>query len=107
MTITEMVDKCYESARDRGWIEREVSIPEQIALIHSEISEALECYRNAEDVSWTDKNGKPQGIASEYADTLIRIAHYSKLLGIGLEAEVLRKLEYNKTRPYRHGGKLI
>lgn len=106
MTITEMVDRCYEQAKASGWTEKEVPIPEQIALIHSEASEALESYRNREPLSWTTAYGKPQGISSEFADILIRVGHYSRLLGIDLEAEVIRKLEYNATRPYRHGGKV-
>ena len=46
------------------------------------------------------------GIASEFADILIRIGHYSEMLGIDLEMEVIRKLKFNSLRPYRHGGKL-
>jgi NTP pyrophosphatase (non-canonical NTP hydrolase) len=105
MTITELVDICYKAACDKGWGEKPVPVTEQVALIHSEASEALEAYRNHEPVSWIDKDGKPQGIASEYADILIRVGHYSKLLKIDLEAEVQRKLAYNATRPHRHGGK--
>lgn len=107
MTINELVEKSYEQARLSGWTEREVPIPEMIALIHSEASEALECFRKGEAISWTDETGKPQGVASEFADILIRIGHYSFLLRIDLDEEIKRKLEYNKTRSHRHGGKLI
>jgi NTP pyrophosphatase (non-canonical NTP hydrolase) len=107
MTIAEMQERCYEQAKLKGWTLQEVPIPEQVALIHSEASEALECYRNDEPFSYTGEDGKPLGIASEYADILIRVAHYSQLLGIDLEAEVVRKLDYNLTRSHRHGGKRI
>jgi len=106
MTIKDLVEQSYEQAKKSGWLERDVPVPEMIALIHSEASEALECYRNMEPTTWTDGHEKPQGIASEFADILIRIGHYSGLLGIDLDAEVKRKLEYNATRPHRHGGKL-
>lgn len=106
MTIQEMVDESYNNAIERGWIDP-VPIPEMVALIHSEVSEGLESFRNKEEISWTDKDGKPQGIASEFADILIRIGHYSALLGIDLDYEVKRKHTYNRTRPYKHGGKVI
>lgn len=106
MTIQEFQDKCYAQANALGWTAKPIPIPEQIALIHSEASEALEAYRNNEPLSWTDDSGKPQGIGSEFADIMIRIGHYAEILNINLESECTRKLEYNMTRGYRHGGKL-
>src|SRR5437868_4195189 len=109
MTLKELQQRCFEQAKELGWAEKPIPVPEQIALIHSEASEALESWRDNEPVSWEakDKNGemKPLGIASEYADILIRVGHYAVLLGIDLEYEVVRKLKYNTTRGHRHGGK--
>jgi NTP pyrophosphatase (non-canonical NTP hydrolase) len=82
-----------------------VEIPEQVALIHSEASEALEAWRNKEPLCWTDENGKPQGVGSEYADIVIRVLHYCSLLGINLDTELKKKMDYNDTRAYRHGNK--
>ena len=107
MTIQEFQERCYKQAVDSGWDEKEVSIPEQIALIHSEASEALESFRNNEVLSFYDGDGKPCGLASEYADIMIRIGHYATKLGIDLETAVINKLEYNLTRKWRHGGKRI
>lgn len=106
MTIEELVSKCYEQAALSGWAEKPIPIPEMIALIHSEASEALEEYRNNKPLSYDGENGKPEGIGPEFADILIRIGHYCGQLGIDLEEEVERKLAYNATRSYRHGGKL-
>jgi NTP pyrophosphatase (non-canonical NTP hydrolase) len=107
MTIQELQARCFDNAKKLGWDDKPVPIPEMIALIHSEASEALEAYRNGEPLSWTEEgSGKPQGLASEFADILIRVGHYAEKLGIDLTAEVDRKLTYNLTRGYRHGGKL-
>lgn len=107
MTIKELVERCYNQAVELGWADKVVPIPEQIALIHSEASEALEEYRDNAPISYDGAKGKPEGIASEYADIIIRVCHYSKLLGIDLEYELDRKLKFNLTRGHRHGGKQI
>lgn len=106
MEIKEFQREVFDWAKRKGWLEREVLVPEQCALIHSEISEALECFREGKPLLWFDENNKPQGIASEYADAVIRIAHYCSLLGIDLEEALRAKMTYNESRPYRHGGKL-
>lgn len=106
MTITELVEKCFDQAVRSGWTDKPISIPEQIALIHSEASEALEEYRNDTPFLYF-KDGKPEGIAAEYADIVIRVCHYAHDLGIDLEKTILQKLAFNASRGHRHGGKKI
>ena len=107
MTLREMQEECFSNAVKLGWTEKPIPIPEMIALIHSEASEALEAYRNDEPLSWfSEMDNKPLGLATEFADILIRVGHYAELLKIDLDYEVRRKLDYNLGRPYRHGGKL-
>ena len=80
--------------------------PEHIALIHSEVSEALESYRTGEPLIWLD-GAKPKGIGSELADVIIRTAHLAADLHLNLDELVEQKMTYNRTRPFKHGGKKI
>ena len=48
---------------------------------------------------------KPEGIAAELADVIIRVLDYCAYAGIDIENVLKVKHEYNKSRPYRHGGK--
>ena len=97
-------DRIVDWAKRKGWMDREVPVPEQIALVHSELSEALESWRVSEPLLWLDE-GKPCGLASEYADAAIRLFHYAGLNGFDLLEVVETKMQYNENRPYRHGGK--
>lgn len=113
MTVKELIEESYKCAMDKGWWPPDESpnFPEKIALMHSELSEALEEYRNGhalQEVYYVDKNGqqKPEGIPIELADVLIRIADLCGHYNIDIEAAIKAKQEYNRTRPVRHGGKL-
>lgn len=197
-------DEVFQINKENGWHEGERTYGELIALVHSEVSEALEDYRNGKAVNevWYEYKskdfrptsstnddkftceyasrlseysgkeilGKPCGIPSELADIVIRILdicglygwdievkHYRKVniypqkflahlasihkslsdsynddkdtftdpvityldvaiqeveficqqAHIDLESIIHQKLEYNKTRGYKHGGKVI
>lgn len=110
MTINELVKEVHELAKSKGWYDDKESdnVPTKIALIHSEVSEALEEFRNGKMGTWyKEGSAKPEGFDIELADVVIRIMDLCGRLGIDLEKAVLTKHEYNKTRPYRHGGKKI
>lgn len=76
---------------------------------HAEISEAWEEYRK---YGWRPErfmyreNGKPEGIAVELADVLIRIFDTCAAYDVPLADALILKMAYNTTRPQRHGGKL-
>ena len=110
MTIKELMKESNATAIAKGWWEDERTFGDIIALMHSELSEALEEYRRegtrAYRMLW-HSNGKPEGIAVEFADVLIRIFDTCQRLEIPLEEALAEKLSYNQTRPYKHGGKVI
>lgn len=73
---------------------------QMLALIHSEISEALEADRK--DLM-DDKLPHRKGLEVELADALIRICDMAGGLNMDLGGAVEEKLLYNTTRPYKHG----
>ena len=105
-TIRELVQVAYQDATKKGWHQQMHSFGDLIALAHSELSEALEAYRLTGDyLPLVGPGGKPEGVPSELADVVIRIADMCGYLGIDLSEAVVNKLAWNRTRPHRHGGK--
>ena len=126
--LEEIQAECGRIAKEKGWDDEPVDFGMTLALIHSELSEALEEYRlnrgksyiyhtyqtsdgstfmHEGDVSCTPNcDKKPEGIPVELADAIIRILHFANVEGINMEKVVLDKIEYNATREYRHGDKL-
>ena len=113
-------NKFHNLAREKGWWNNckcnsvsealdqdkvEVLIPEKLALIHSEVSEALECYREHQMGVSVGADGKPVGFPTEIADVVIRCYDLAAALGIDLDWSIDRKHTFNRTRPVRHGGK--
>lgn len=96
MTIDQMVREAHLTAIDKGWWIYPRTDLEIHALIHSELAEATEAYRN----------NKPDMLLEELADVLIRIADYCGHKNWDLNTAVALKMAYNKTRAFRHGNKV-
>lgn len=113
MTIAELVESSHRVSLQHGWydlqtvdgkiVEELVPIPEKLCLVHSEISEALEAFRDHGLLCVAEP--KPEGFVIELADAVIRIADLCGALGLDLEHAIRNKQAYNANRPYRHGGK--
>lgn len=136
---------CYEMSASKGWHERLLGEPAldgghptdvnvdgvaaKLALIHSEVSEALEELRkDGKDGKRTmqryyvtqarpgtkevyagtvgaEEELKPEGFVVELADVVIRIGDLCGALGLDLDGAIKAKMAFNATRPHKHGGK--
>lgn len=117
---------------EKGWRAEgnpQRNVGELTSLLHSEVSECFEAHRNNEPALWFEHTpapgfktnahdphaldpalpngtlGKPEGMAAELADVIIRVLDMADELGLPVVEAVIQKHAYNQTRPYRHGGK--
>lgn len=87
----------------KGWWEKERELGTVIALMHSELSEALEFGRKGDGLS--DHIPDFTGIEEEFADVIIRIMEYAEKDGLRIAEAILAKMAFNATREHKHGGK--
>lgn len=104
--MNKLADEIHRVACSKGWWDKPRSVLEIAALIHSEISEAVEAAREPDNaLVWTDAEGKPEGVAVEMVDAMIRILDYLASVHVDIDHILKLKMHYNRSRSYRHGGR--
>ena len=93
----------HRTNRLKGWTVRGRNSGEMISLLHAELSECLEWLRH--DNPKSDHIPEVSGAEEELADVIIRLMDFAHMRGWNIPKALFLKMEYNKTRPIRHGGK--
>jgi NTP pyrophosphatase (non-canonical NTP hydrolase) len=101
MKIPELITWAHKTATDKGWHDEEHSGAHYIGLMHGELSEALEYMRDPELPC--DHLPDKDPVAVELADCIIRIFDYCGEKNLNLESAIIKKMQYNETRPHKHG----
>lgn len=117
-----IAEAAHNNAKKKGFWETPKSLPEDIALMHEELSEMLGWHRRKlpdiiDDKVLVQHDGSGafyrsdhipdfSGIEEEAADVIIRLMDNAKYRGWRLPEAVLAKMLYNASRPYKHGKTL-
>lgn len=119
--INELSNEIHKNNIAKGFYEDEKNIGEMLALIHSEVSEALEAdrkgrYAGEGAADYVVKNSHNDNyfqelfkrdikdtFEDELADIMIRVMDLAAHKKINLEAHIALKVRFNTLRPYKHG----
>ena len=128
--LTVMAKGIYEDNKKKGFWDEERNFGELLMLVTSELGEALDAHRkdrNANIEGYLKRESELDydalgelaidakrfmyqdhikgSVEEEIADTMIRLFDLCGGLNIDIQWHIEKKLEYNRTRPHKHGKK--
>ncbi len=128
-TLTALRNEAYDNAKAHGFHDVSRTVGDAMMLIATEVSEAFEAFREGGKLNETfyhpgtwgsavelsrepkspdgSKLYKPVGVPSELADIIIRVLDFCGEHDIDIERIVIEKMAYNRSRPFKHGGKVL
>lgn len=92
-SLNELCEICHSIAVSKGFWEKERNTGEALMLIVTELAEAMEAHRIQDHDNFRE----------EIADAFIRLMDLCGGMKIDIEAEIEKKSNKNKNRPYKHG----
>lgn len=93
----------FTTNQKHGFYNKPVDDGTRIALMHSELSEALDGMRHGDPPD--DHIPEFSSVEAELADVILRIMDFSAHRNLRVAQAIVAKLKYNATRPPMHGGK--
>ena len=122
METNKLAAEIHANAKSKGFYDEPKNIGEMLCLIHSEVSEALECDRkdkyctnelaqavfnesNDEIFKINFKSMVKDTFPAELADIIIRVCDLAEFKGVDLELFIMCVMRNNSLREYKHGKK--
>lgn len=98
-------------AHEKGWYDPPRTFGEHVLMAIVELGEMIQAYRDPTHspvkIYTVLEDGKPEGVAVEMADCIIRLLDTAVEYRLPLYDALYQKMRYNATRPHRHGGKIL
>ena len=114
--FNELAKEIHEGNAARGFWEDDRKLTEVVMLTVCELAEAIEADRAGKWVTENDlikylnkyepdvfRETIKDTVQDEIADAIIRILDFSHKFNIDLDFHIKAKLNYNASRPYKHG----
>ena len=98
-------NETYKVAQSKGWYVGDTEDSELLLGLHAEVAEVAEAIRHNNPPS--DKMPAYSSVEEELADVIIRVMNFAQHKDLNVPGAILAKIEFNKTRNYRHGNKMF